>query len=357
MKRKFLSLLIVAGLFIFLTCGNEPPEGFYEGSPEDSVAIFGLLDDNAALTFTEDMFVSDWVPVTFGAVEFLDEDEYYRNTDSIIKQLVDSVRFSDVTMTRYTDLWFARDTTCTVTLYDTFVTQCEVHYSERHIGYYFWQGDTGNELDTIIVDYTGGNDMIDVHAVGKRVLFFDVVRDLVVDDDGDTVFDENGEPIYEVREPHEWYLKRISYGDYDFPEPGSDVPLIAQVDIDDGTNTYTIIESSYDPDTIENQHIFNRFRSIDSLLGFGNGDSLDIEIAVYNVVPGSLDVFFASVGGGGRREITGLHSGTGTIIAGGTGITNLFFEVAADEAFYYVVPAKEYSSNVWLIPVNIGGAQ
>ncbi len=348
MKRKFLSLLIITGLFIFLTCGNEPPEDVYEGSSEDSVAIFALLDGVPELTLTENMFVSDMIPVAFGAVEFFDEDEYYRNTDSIIKQLVDSVKFTDVTMTRYTDLWFARDTTCTVTLYDTFVTQCEVHYSERHIGYYFWQGDTGGELDTIIVDYTGGYDGIDVQAVGKRVLFFDVVRDPVWDE-------EEAETVMAVREPREWLLKRISYGDYDFPEPGSDVPLIAQVDIDDGEDTYTIIESSYD-DTASG-HIMNRFRSIDSLMGFDSGDTLDIEITVYNVVPGSLDVFFASIGGGGRTEITGLHTGTGHVVTSGSGITNLFFEVATDEAFYYVVPPKEYSSNVWLIPVTIGGAR
>lgn len=348
MKRKFLSLLVVAGLFIFLTCGNEPPEGFYEGSSEDSVAIFGLLDDNPALTLTEDMFVSDWVPVAFGAVEFFDEDEYYRNEDSIIKQLVDMVKFSDATMTRYTDLWFARDTTCTVTLYDTFAVQCSLRYIERHIGYYFWDGDTGIELDTIIVHTDTAFDVLDLDAVGKRVLFFDVVRDPVWDE-------EEAETVYAVREPREWLLERISYGDYDFPQPGSDVPLIAQVDIDDGENTYTIVESSYD-DTASG-HIMNRFRSIDSLMGFSNGDSLGIEISVYNVVPGSLDVFFASVGGGGRTEITGLHSGTGTVVASGTGITNLFFEVVADEVFYYVLPAKEYSANVWLIPVNIGGAR
>jgi hypothetical protein len=349
MKRKFLSLLIIAGLFIFLTCGNEPPEGFYEGSPEDSVAIFGLLDDNAALTLTEDLFVGDWVPVVFGAVDFSSPtDQNYRNIDTIVKQLVDSVSFLGVTMTRYEDLWFARDTTCTVTLYDTFTTQCAVHYTERHTGYYFWGGDTSGDLDTVLVDYTGGYDTIDVQAVGKRVLFFDVERDPVWDE-------EAAETVMAVREPREWLLKRISYGDYDFPQPGSDVPLIAQVDIDDGEDTYTIVESSYD-DTASG-HIMNRFRSIDSLLGFGNGDSLEIEITVYNVVPGSLDVFFASVGGGGRTEITGLHSGTGTVIASGSGITNLFFEVAADEVFYYVVPQKEYNANVWLIPVDIGGAR
>ncbi len=349
MKRRFLSLFIIIGLFILVNCGNEPPEDFYAGSTEDSIAITASLTAHPELLMTEDMFVTDWVPVAFGAVEFFDEDQYYRNIDSIVKQRVDMVKFSDLEeMTRYTDLWFARDTTCTVTLYDTFAVQCSLRYIERHIGYYFWQGDTGIELDTIIVSYDTGYDALDLDCVGKRVIFFDVTREPVWDE-------EEQETVMAVVEPREWILKRISYGNYEFPEPGSSVPQLAQVDLDDGENTYTIVESSYD--TLDTGHVMNRFRSIDSLLVFDNDDTLATELTVYTVVPGSLLVFLGSAGGGNRTEFTGLHSGTGNLVVSGSGITNLYFEAVADEAFYYVVPRKDYAANVWLIPVNIGGAR
>lgn len=349
MKRKFLSLFIVIGLFILINCGNEPPEDFYAGSTEDSTAVTDLLAANPDLLETEDMFVTDWVPVAFGAVEFFDEDQFYRNIDTIVKQLVDMVKFSDVEeMTRYTDLWFARDTTCTVTLYDTFALQCSLRYVERHTGYYFWQGDTGIELDTIIVDYDTAYDVLDLDCVGKRLIFFDVTRELVW-------VEEEQESVYAVVEPREWILKRISYGNYEFPQPGSSVPQIAQVELDDGVNTYTIVESSYD--TLDTGHVMNRFRSIDSLLVFNDNDTLATEITVYNVVPGSLLVFMGSSGGGNRTEFTGLQSGTGFLAVNGAGTTNLYFEAVADEAFYYVVPRKDYAANVWLIPVDIGGAR
>jgi hypothetical protein len=134
--------------------------------------------------------------------------------------------------------------------------------------------------------------------------------------------------------------------------------LIAQVDLDDGVHSYTVVESSYD--TTDTGHIMNRFRSIDSLMDF-TGDSVDVTITVYNVIPGTLLVYFTSAGGVTRRSLINQGSGnssqTRALALGGAGITNLYFEALATEVLYYVVPRKDYSSNVWLIPVNSGGAR
>jgi len=55
MKKSLLSLLMIVGMLL-ITCGNEPPEEFYNGTPEDSTAIQTLLDNNPELQVGTDMF-------------------------------------------------------------------------------------------------------------------------------------------------------------------------------------------------------------------------------------------------------------------------------------------------------------
>jgi len=325
MKKYLLSLLMILTL-LFITCGNEPPEEFYEGTPEDSTDIHNLLDQNPELLVTDDMFEATYITVNLDPVQFFVADSYYRTTDTIVKIHVDSCGLNLTERNDVLDFWFAKDTTCTVYLYDTFSVMSLMHYDEKQTGYYFWGGDTHIGLDTVLIDSTGGYDEQMVAGNGYRHIFFD--------------WDEtNG-----------WQLKRISYGTYNFPAAGTDIPIADKVMLtfSDGTQD-SIIRSSYD--TLYTGHVMNRFRSIDSLINVPAGETLGVELTLaFGQVVDTMCVFYASCGGTNRVE---LEDGAGSLIVTGSGVTNLYFESVVKNSYYYVVPEEDYKAQVWLIPVRI----
>lgn len=334
MNKSLLSLLMIVGILL-ITCGNEPPEEFYKGTPEDSTAIQLLLDNNPELLITDDMFYTNLIAITLPDVEFVDSDSYFRVDSTIIKQHVDSCGFRDIGRNSNYDFWFAKDTTCTVYLKDTFSVFSYIHWDERHTGYYFWAGDTGADLDTVLIDSMGGTDSLAFTGNGFRIIFFDY--------DGS-----------------DWELKRVSYGTYDFPTAGTDVPAIAKVVLvfDDGTRD-SIIDHHPQYDTTYTGHTMARFRHIDSLLVIDyaalTADSmLFIQTTLYfGTIPDTMVQWFASIGGENRVWLDG---GVGNLKITGSGITNLFIECVVTKGYYYVQPEGEYEAEVWLVPVRIGGS-
>lgn len=329
MKKSLLSLLMIVGMLL-ITCGNEPPEEFYNGTPEDSTAIQTLLDDNLDLQVGEDMFDTDMIPVALNNVGFVVSDSYFRVDSTIIKQHVDTCGFKNIERLLTYDFWFAKDTTCTVYMYDTFNVLSYMHWDARYTGYYFWQGDTGISLDTVIVDSTGGLDSLAMTGNGYRIIFFDY--------DGS-----------------DWDLKRISYGTYNFPAAGTEIPSIQEVKLlFDNNDRDSIIQSSYD--TLYTGHVMNRFRAVDSLLviDYANltADSmLTIQtILGFGTVTDTMVQWFASIGGENRVQLPG---GVGPLKITGSGITNLYIECVVHEGYYYVQPRGEYQAQVWLVPVRI----
>jgi len=344
MKRCLLSLLCMVGILL-ITCGNEPPEDFYTGTPEDSTAIHQLLNSNPDLLVTEDMFDSIYTVVDPGQTPWYGQDSFFRNDSTIIKQHIDSCALKLSSRSDTLDFWFAKDTTCTVKIIDTFTVISEVHYDTLYTGYYFWPPDTMNDLDTVIVDTVPGERTRNITGNGLRMIFFDPVRELVEDP-------ETGDSVWAVSEPIEWQLKRISYGTYNFPAPGTDTPDIDTVFLERTNGDIdTIIASSYD--TTYTGHVMNRFRSIDSLLQCRNGETLGVtvKLSIYSVNPDTC-LFFASCAGANRVE---LDTDSMLIVSGTSGsIVNIYFEaVIKDMAYFYVQPEKEYTSQVWLLPVKI----
>lgn len=372
MKRTILTLFIIVSMFI-ITCGNEPPEGFYEGTPEDSAAIALLLDENADLKVTEDMFVDMYTTLTQAPVEWYISDSFLRDNPTIEKQHCDSCALELTERNDVYDFWFAKDTTCTVYLFDTFDVMSLIHADVKYIGHYdipIIDTITGETLtwglgtiDTITTPYYASKD---IGASGLRHIFFEPIRDTTYEID-----EETGDTTYPFIEPLEWELKRISYGTYDFPGTGTDIPSIGQVVLHRGVSgeNDTIIKSSYDTlltDTT-GQHVMNRFRGIDSLIVIDPSDLeqdsltgnylIDVEITLaFGTVDSSMVYFFASCGGSNRTE---LIAGTGKLIIepGPDEITNLYFESVTRDAYYYVLPDKGYKAQVWLLPVRIGGSQ
>jgi hypothetical protein len=326
MKRNLLCLLIIVGMLI-VTCGNEPPEGFYEGTPEDSTAIAALLNANPELLETTDMFTGEMIDISLGAISYSDADNYFRADSVIVKQHVDSCLTRLDQRNDEFDFWFAKDTTCTVYLYDTFLFY-SVHYIDQlDSGWYFWNGDTGIELDTVFSYYDVGYDSLDGLGVGKRIIFFDR--------------DEQGD----------WVLKRISYGNYNFPEASQDVPVIYQAILDPdgiGPRSDTVYLTSYD--TLYNGHVMDRFKATDSLLEYSDGDTVKVTLTLTTQVADSSCIMYGSCGGANRVSWTGA---SGNVPINGQGITNFYIEAVVQEPYYYVVPRKEYKANVWLIPIRI----
>lgn len=342
MKKYLLSLLMILTL-LFIACGNEPPEEFYEGTPEDSTQIHDLLDQNADLTKTDDMFDPTYILVTLDSVEFFIADSYYRAIDTIVKIHVDSCGLDMLSQNSALDFWFTRDTSCTVYLYDTFTVMSLMHYDEKHTGYYFWAGDTDIQLDTVLINTTPGYDDQQFTGNGYRLFYFDPVRDMVIDE-------ETGDTLYPVREPHEFVFKRFSYGTYNLPAAGTDIPIIEKllITFEDGTQDSIIRSSS---DTTYAGHVMNRLRSVDSMLVVPPGETLGVAIELaFGQVTDSMCSFYASCGGMARTE---LDAAVGSIVVSGTGVTNLYFEAVVWNSYYYVIPEADYKAQTWLIPVRI----
>jgi len=248
-------------------------------------------------------------------------------------------------MARYTDLWFTRDTTCTVSLFDTFTVISEMHFIERQEGHFYYDGDTTTILDTVIVIDTAGYYSKNITGEGTRHIFFEPVKEAEIDQ-------ETGDTIWVIPQPIEWELKKISYGPYYYPNKGGDVPVVSYVVLQSsGAGPDTIWASSY-IDTFPG-HAMNRLRSIDSLLTYTDGDTLlSVEVSISIPTDPDSASYFVSCDGSNRVE---LPSGSGDVLLTGSGIVNLYIEVINDLGYYYVVPDRGYDATVWLIPINIGG--
>jgi hypothetical protein len=353
MKRYLVCLLLAAGLFI-INCGNEPAAEFFNGTPADDSAITNLMNANPILLKTHEMFVPTYIPIVLDTIKFFVADSYFRTESTIVKQLDDSCALNLTDTSRFTDLWYAKDTTCTVYLWDTFTLISLQHYTLRKTGHYFWNGDTGKKLDTVTVDSTHAYYEIDnVVGEGLRHIYFEPKRSTTPD----TL--EDGTIVYPIIEPREWVLRRISYGSYYFPNKGADRPLPNTVALTLGGRVDTIFASN--TDTLFHGHVMNRFRHIDSLLEYTTAelanDSIRVVIDLNSMTDTSRLYSYYAAYNGQRKQMksSGKKTGAGYINLSGlsAGIHNLYFEAMLNDAYYYVKPAKEFTSSVWLVPIRI----
>jgi len=346
MKKYLLNLLIIVGICI-VACGNEPPEEFYEGTPEDSAAIKALLDadSNSVLQETEDMFEAVYDTLAMTAVAFIEADSFMRDDTIMVKHYLDLCATELVTRNDTLDYWFAKDTTCTVYVIDTFDVVSLMHATVEYTAHYdlpMYEIDSsvtpwdstivGWRIGTTDIDSTPYDDTSDLVGNGKKIIFFDY-------EDGN------------------WELKRISYGEYNFPAFSTEIPDINTIILTrENGDADTIIASS--TDSLYTGHCMDRFRAIDSLLEYDVGETLFVEITLRGatVAVGDCELFASC---GGARVNLGFTNNELVISrkSPDQGITNLCFEAVLDEIYYYVLPQKEYKAQVWLIPVNIGGAQ
>ncbi|KPK62520.1 hypothetical protein AMJ83_10755 [candidate division WOR_3 bacterium SM23_42] len=349
MKRRFLGLLVIAGLCL-MTCGNEPPPEFYEGTPEDDDKINDILDnDYPELLITDDQFMVQYSAITLPAVTFGTADSFFRVDSPLVKVDVDSIADIVDDMQRFKDLWYAKDTTCTVRLFDTFDVSGMIHVTTRYTAHYDlpvleyeidssqtpWEtlsiDTTGWQIGTTDIDATPTYDSEDCTCEGLRYIFLEPAR--------------SGE---EIIEPFEWILKRISYGIYGFPDRGAEIPRIDNVVFTvPGISADTVFVSNND--SLFTGHAMNRFKHIDSLLEYDSSTVLNVTVNLGGTILAADCVFFASSGDGWSQ----LANGVGTLTVAGSGITNLYFKVITRESYYYYFPNRGYFAIAWLIPVRV----
>jgi hypothetical protein len=375
MKRNLLILLVITALMM-ITCGNEPPSDFYNGTPEDSVAIITELNAHADFLNTYDLCNATKCSVTIGAATFVGGDSFYRADSPIVKQHITMMSDTVSVLDRFQDLWYAKDTTCTVYLFDTFTIISQYDWDTRITGHYnyelidttydstiayidttqvpwdtIWDYDTtyasaGWTIGTIDTNSTGGTDEIEttVYAEGLRHLFLEPLREMAIED---------GDTTYPLVDPREWILKRISYGNYYFPNEGADYPLIDWVTLGHADGRVDTIQDAV-TDTLFTGHAMNRLKHIDSLMHFTAGETLDVAIVLGSItIDSTVSLFFVSCGGERSKVIDGHGKYVVPSTSSSTGIMNLVFEVILKDSYYYLVPAKDYLANAWLVPVII----
>lgn len=359
MKKRLLGLLIVVTVMCLMSCGNEPPEPFYEGTPEDDAQIDSILSSPqyAKLLNTIDGFVGNYIDVTMPAVTIVDQDRIFRADSPLIKQHIDSCALAFVDTNRLYDRWYSKDTACTVYLIDTFGVQSLVHADLRLVGHYDslfigTTGDTNWVLRTIDTIIPTGSDAYVAESIvgdGRRLIFLEPLRSTTP-----SVDPETGDTTYPILEPFQWRLKRISYGSYYYPTRGTDAPTVNRVILTVGTRVDTILSSN--TDTTYAGHAMNRFRHIDSLLEYSGVDSVQVAIEVDDdqVAPVCAYYVVCADTTPVRRQITTTNiGGTGYLPLRGSEIVNLYFEVVFRDSYYYVNPNPGYFATVWLIPVRI----
>lgn len=363
MKKRLLGLLVLAAMCL-VTCGNEPPEPFYEGTPEDDAQIDAILtNDYPELLNTIDGFIDTYVYVNIPAVVIEDPDRILRADSPLIKQHIDSTRFVFVDSNRLYDRWYTKDTACTVYLVDTFTAEYWGHVDFRLVGHYdsLFIGVTGdtnyilNTIDTIIPVGDEAYYMDTIVGDGRRHVFFEPLRS-----ETPVVDPETGDTTYPLIEPLDWELKRISYGRYYYPTYGTDNPYIVYVilAVPSTGRADTILASS--TDTLYTGHAMNRFRHIDSLLEYSVGDSVQVTIELLDDILAPKCAFYAVWAGGDtlyaqRRQLASTFTtgSRGYLTANGAGIVNVYFEVVIKDSYYYVNPDKGYLATVWLVPVRM----
>ncbi|UCG91557.1 MAG: hypothetical protein JSV97_10820 [candidate division WOR-3 bacterium] len=348
-------LIILSILLLSISCKSAkeheaPDDGFFEGTPEDSAAIMDILNnDYPELLITDEVFNDSLNAVALAAIEILQSELYFLADSPLIKQHVDScgLGLMDAPLEHYWDLWYAMDTTCVVFLRDMFNFYSLTHADVKIIAHYdsmvIIEDDTSwmiGTVDTIIESYYAPERAF--IGQGRRVMFFDVIREMEIDP-------ETGDTVWAVVEPREWILKRVLYGTYYFPTAADDVPSIDRIILTRSTGVIdTIFSSVYDPDY--NGHVMDRFRAIDSLLVYDNGDLLTVTVQLGGQVSAADCVFFVTVGDSARVNIVTAGNQIEVI---GDGIANLYFEVVETSVYYYVNPEKDYKATMWLIPVRI----
>jgi hypothetical protein len=344
-----------------LTCGNEPPEEFYEGTPEDDAKIDDLLNTQyPGLLNTTDGLIQTYTELVTNAlppVGFVDQDRIFRADSPIVKQHIDSSAFVLDTLHRFYDRWYAKDTTCTVYLWDTFYVESWYHVDQVLVGHYdsIFIGPTGDTnyvlrtIDTIIPAPPDDYDFEDIYGDGRRHIFVEPRRSTTP-----TVDPETGDTTYAIIEPFEWELKRISYGAYYYPTRGTEAPAVLRVLISAASDplvTDTILNSN--TDTLYTGHVMNRFRAIDSLLEYTEFDTLTVTIE-FDQATDDAGVACYAVCNGVRVSLNPIAlGGTGVIPVTGQGIVNLYFEAVFRDSYYYVNPNQGYFATVWLIPVMV----
>lgn len=357
MKKRLLGFLLVACMS-YITCGNEPPDEFYEGTPEDDAQIDSILANGyPQLLNTIDGFVDIYVPVNIPNIIIEDRDRIFRADSPLIKQHIDSCMLAFVDTNRVYDRWYTKDTACTVYLIDTFTVDDSVHTDLWVIGHYdsIYIGPTGdtnyvlNTIDTIIP--TGDSAYVSetFEGNGRRLVFLEPRRSTTP-----TVDPETGDTTYAIITPFEWQLRRISYGSYYYPTYGTDVPAVDRVLIEHGSDVDTILSTSYD--TTYTGHVMNRFKAIDSLLEYTAGETLEVTIEIDDSVQVNDAAFFATCAGEtpSRVQLPNITTGGhGFLPITGQGIVNIYFEVVFRNSYYYVNPNQGYFATVWLIPIRV----
>ena len=357
MKKRLLGLLVVV-VMCLMTCGNEPPPDFYEGTPEDDAQIDAIIADSFPILLnTIDGFVDTYIPLAIPAAEFQTADLIFRADSPIIKQHFDSCKYVFVDTNRFYDRWYSKDTACTVYLIDTFMVESWGHVDQRLVGHYdsLYIGPTGDSnwvlrtIDTIIPTGDDAYNMEEIDGDGRRLIFLEPLRSTTPEIDPET-----GDTTYAIIEPFEWQLRRISYGSYYYPTRGTDVPAINRVLIESGTSVDTILSTN--TDTLYTGHVMNRFKHIDSLLAYSGVDSVLVTIEVDDAAAAGVSAFYAVCAGDTLRRVQLTNfagGGTGYLYLNGQGIVNMYFEVVFRDSYYYVNPNTGYFATVWLVPVRI----
>ncbi len=351
MSKKITIYLAGLALTLFIaTCGTEPPPAMWSGTPEDSTEVDGLIAANASY------FVSDGFPFAkdsmklakplYDSMQRVPLLERVFGLDSVaVRYIADSLGLEMKRTSRNQRFQFTRDTTVTVTVFDSF--EVDMNYHAAKVCSLFYFKDTcsiSNPYKPVLDSVNSWPANINLtksfkRSVARTYLFFDSVGGA-------------------------WRLAKFTPTIINFPSVDS-APQINQVrfTLYGSTRIDTIRYSTTD----NKLKAMNILRPLDSVLTYKPGDSIQIFVRTdydgQNADAGYY-IFYGHLGSIHDHLEEDYGPLVGSIQYNGIfyvkfdtpGYKRLYVQVVDTRSFYVSNQQntkKDFYSTIWVIPIRV----
>lgn len=341
-------LAILTISLLLFTCGTEPPAPLWTGSKEDTTAVENLVTANESY-YVSSLFASTKDSIKLQYQLYIDTSrvplmEKVFTVDSIAERYVpDLLGFKLDNSRRRQKLVFTRDTSCTVTIIDSFEASIEYHVAQLCSLFYF--------RDTL-PDTSAYKPLLD--SVRRLSVSFDFTKSFKRGEAKTYLF-------FDYDSATGWTFEKMTPTVISFPAPES-VPSVNDVKI--YLINSTRIDTVFYSTTNNKLKAMNLFRPLDSVLTFKTGDSVKIEVhTYYGANEAGFYVFYGHYGTTHKQledkwnsVPPDFYNGTWYLKFDSPGNKRIYLQMLDTRSFY--IPntqhaKKDFYSTIWIIPVKV----